>query len=64
MARKLAVEPENIFLNEPFFGSLDLMAGCPCGRRFRRWAGTAIVFVTHDKDEAIFLDDRIAVMTS
>lgn len=64
LARAFAVEPEVLLLDEPFSG-LD-----PSGReelvsdleRILRETGTTTVFVTHDRDEAIRLGDRVAVM--
>jgi NitT/TauT family transport system ATP-binding protein len=67
IARTLACKPSTILMDEPF-GALDpktrtemqdLLAGL--------WAdpelNTTIVFVTHDVEEAIFLADRIHVMS-
>lgn len=64
LARAFAVEPEVLLLDEPFSG-LD-----PSGREallrdlegILRETGTTTVFVTHDRDEAIRLGDRVAVM--
>lgn len=64
IARALAVEPEILFLDEPF-GALDaptreaLIADLAQVLRDRR-VGT--VLVTHDRDEALSLADRIAVI--
>lgn len=66
IARAFATEPSIIFMDEPF-GALDALT-----RRFlqkellRIWQahGKTVVFVTHSVPEAIFLGDRIIVMTS
>lgn len=64
IARALAVDPEILFLDEPF-SALDAptrelliadLAGVLRGR------GVTTVMVTHDRDEALSLADRIAVV--
>jgi NitT/TauT family transport system ATP-binding protein len=65
IARALAVEPEIIFMDEPF-GSLDAMTRRAMQEEILslcREKKTTIVFITHDVDEAVFLADRIVVMT-
>jgi tungstate transport system ATP-binding protein len=65
LARAFAVDPEVIFLDEPF-SALD-----PESREgiaddldtALRESGTTAVFVTHDRIEALRLGDRIAVMS-
>ena len=65
IARALAVNPEIIFMDEPF-GALDAIT------RFRMqeeitsiWLERkpTIVFVTHDIEEAVYLADRIIIMS-
>ena len=64
LARAFAVSPELIFLDEPF-SALDpptresLLEDL---RRNLRTTGTAAVFVTHDRSEALFLADSLSVM--
>lgn len=66
IARAFATEPSVIFMDEPF-GALDALT-----RRFlqkellRLWQEhrKTIVFITHSVPEAVFLADRIVVMTA
>lgn len=66
IARALAVDPDYILMDEPF-STLDEMTS----RRMRAelltiWERTkkTIIFVTHDISEAVFLSERILLMTS
>lgn len=64
LARAFAVSPEIVFLDEPF-SALDAptreeLAGDL--RRTIRATGVAAVFVTHDRNEALALADRITIM--
>lgn len=66
VARALAVNPDVLFLDEPF-GALDsitrlIMRGELL--RITRAERKTIVFVTHDIEEAVQLADRVVVMTS
>jgi len=66
LARALANEPSVILMDEPF-GSLDaqtrtLMQELLVG--ILEKTKKTVVFVTHDVDEAIFLADRILVLTA
>ncbi|MEI8246354.1 MAG: ABC transporter ATP-binding protein [Lentisphaerota bacterium] len=65
IARALAVEPEIIFMDEPF-SALDTMTRNAMQQELleiRKRLKTTVVFVTHDIDEAIFLSDRVIVLT-
>ena len=64
LARALAPEPAAVLLDEPF-SNLDqhLRANLrQTMRRILKQAETAAVFVTHDREEALSLADRVAVM--
>ncbi len=69
IARAFAIEPDVLLLDEPF-GALDaLTKGTMHVELLRMWRETkgrhqTIFMVTHDMDEAIFLADRIVVMTN
>ena len=64
LARALAPQPAAVLLDEPF-SNLDqnLRASLRLAmRRILKAANTAAVFVTHDREEALSLADRVAVM--
>jgi NitT/TauT family transport system ATP-binding protein len=66
VARALAVNPDILFLDEPF-GALDSITRVIMrGELLRIWQTEqrTIVFVTHDIDEAVQMADRVVVLSS
>lgn len=66
LARALAAAPRLLLLDEPFSG-LDERLRMEMGdlvRKLHREKGLTTVLVTHDKQEALKLSDRIAFMSS
>jgi NitT/TauT family transport system ATP-binding protein len=65
IARALAYEPEVLLMDEPF-GSLDALTRLELeDTLLRLWAElkTTIIFITHDIEEAIYLSDRIWLLS-
>jgi NitT/TauT family transport system ATP-binding protein len=65
IARALAYEPELLLMDEPF-GSLDALTRLELeDTLLRLWEelGTTILFITHDIEEAIYLSDRIWLLS-
>lgn len=65
LARALANQPKVLLLDEPL-GALDAFTRMKMQDEILRiWQdrGTTMVFVTHDVDEAVYLADRIVIMT-
>jgi len=66
-ARAMAVEPELLCLDEPFSALDVLSAEALRGELLELWTGggiptQAILMVTHNIEEAVFLADRVVVM--
>jgi ABC-type nitrate/sulfonate/bicarbonate transport system ATPase subunit len=68
VARAFAIRPRVLLLDEPF-GAVDALTRASLHDELNRlWsderATETVIMVTHDMDEAIYLSDRIVVMTN
>jgi osmoprotectant transport system ATP-binding protein len=66
VARALAADPPLLLMDEPF-GALDPLTRAALQREFaalQSRLNKTVVFVTHDVREAVYLADRVAVMTA
>jgi NitT/TauT family transport system ATP-binding protein len=65
IARALALRPAVLLMDEPF-AALDAMTKAALQDELlqvREQTGSSVVFVTHDIEEAVYLGDRVAVIT-
>jgi NitT/TauT family transport system ATP-binding protein len=65
IARALVVNPQILLMDEPF-GALDAQSRRLFQDELLRWKsdGFSVILVTHDLDEAVYLSDRILVMSA
>lgn len=66
IARALAMEPKVLLMDEPF-GALDALTRAKLQDELMKIvaaAGSTVVMVTHDVDEAVLLSDRIVMMSN
>ncbi|HJT06808.1 MAG TPA: ATP-binding cassette domain-containing protein, partial [Stellaceae bacterium] len=66
IARTLAIDPAILLMDEPF-GALDAQTRALMHEELlaiMRRAPKTVVFVTHDVREAVYLADRVAVMSA
>lgn len=65
LARALAVQPDLLLMDEPF-GALDAITREKLqDELLRLWhnSGITVIFVTHDIEEAVYLSDRVMLLS-
>jgi ABC-type nitrate/sulfonate/bicarbonate transport system ATPase subunit len=66
IARSFATEPELLLMDEPY-GQLDLQLKYHLEDELvKLWqkTGTTVIFITHNIEEAVYLSDRVLVLTN
>lgn len=67
LARAMAIRPQMLLMDEPF-AALDAqtreLMQAELLRMWRQAETSSVIFITHQIDEAVYLSDRVMVMTS